>query len=189
MLVEERSGSLRFPRRLTARRQNFCDISRYYANNGWHQATFRVLCDCQLASPMVSAYTRVMSLDPNRLLAVLLAIAVALAPMGGALAANHACEEARAGMTAMEHTQHLGGATVTDSDTAGAGSDHLDSCQSCSEDCCAGSMCSAGACGASVALASASGVQMNSAHDAFQEDFSDSAVTNRQNPPFRPPRV
>ena len=138
---------------------------------------------------MVSAYTRIMSSCPNKLLAVLLALIVAFAPVGGAFAASHACEEGRAGMTAMEHTQHLNGATVTDSDPAVAGSDYFDSCQSCAEDCCAGGMCSAGACGASVALASASGVQLNSAHDAFQEDFADSAVTNRQTPPLRPPRV
>lgn len=138
---------------------------------------------------MVSAYTRVMPSCPNKLLAVLLALIVAFVPMGGALAASHACEDGRAGMTAMEHTQHLDAATVTNSDTAGAGSDYFDSCQSCSDDCCAGSMCSAGTCGASVALASASGVQMNSARDAFHEDFSDSAVTNRQTPLFRPPRV
>jgi len=107
--------------------------------------------------------------------------------MGGALAASHACEEGSGGMAAMDHTQHLNGATVADSNTAGSG--YFDSYQSCSGDCCTGGTCSASACGASAVLASVSGVQMNFAHAAFLEDLSDSAITNRQTPPFKPPRV
>ena len=128
-------------------------------------------------------------MPPNakKLLAVLLALIVAFVPMGAALAASHACEEGSGGMAAMDHTQHLGGATAASGDTAG--SDYFESFQSCSGDCCTGSTCSASACGASAALASVSGVQVNFAHDVFLEDLSDSAITNRQTPPFKPPRV
>lgn len=162
-------------------------VSRTQQNRPTNQGTILLLYDSHLASSPVSAYTRPMPSNPNKLLAVLLALIVAFVPMGGALAASHACEGGSGGMAAMDHTQHLNGATVTDGNTAGSG--YFDSCQSCSGDCCTGSTCSASACGASAALTSVSGVQVNFAHDVFLEDLSDSAITSRQTPPFRPPRV
>ena len=128
-----------------------------------------------------------MSSDPNKLLALLLAFIVAVVPVGGALAASHACEGGSGDVVAMDHTQHSVDSTVGVTDVADSG--FFGSCQDCSGDCCTGNSCSASSCGASVALSSASGVQTNSAHDAVHENLSDSAITNRQTPPFRPPRV
>ena len=128
-----------------------------------------------------------MSPNPNKLLAVLLALIVAFVPMGGALAASHACEEGSEGLTAMDHSQHLGAAQIVTSDATS--SDFFGSCQDCSGDCCTGNTCSANACGASVVLANIGGAQVDAAHGAFNENPSDSAITNRQTPPFRPPRV
>ena len=165
----------------------FAALSRTQQNRPTNQRTILLLYGAHLASCPVSAYTRPMPSNPNKLLAVLLALIVAFVPMGGALAASHACEEGSEGVTAMAHTQHLGATQIVASDTTN--SDFFGSCQDCSTDCCTGNTCSASACGASAALVSGSDVQMKFAHDAFQEDLSDSAITNRQTPPFRPPRV
>ena len=128
-----------------------------------------------------------MTSNSNKLLAVLLALIVAFVPMGAALAANHACEGGSGEMTAMDHMQHSGDATVAISDIAG--SDFFGSCQECSGDCCTGNTCSANACGASAALAAISGVHLSAAHGVLNENLGDSTISNRQTPPFRPPRV
>ena len=128
-----------------------------------------------------------MSPSPKKLLAVLLALIVAFIPMGGAWAASHACEDGSGDVAATDHAQHLGGAMGADRDTADSG--YPGGCLSCSGDCCASGTCPAGTCGASVALVSVSGAQINLADEAFHADLSHSAITRRQIPPIRPPRV
>ena len=126
--------------------------------------------------------------NPNKLLAVLLALIVAIVPMGGALADSHACEEGSGGMTALDHSQHLGAMQVLTSDTTS--SDFFGSCQDCSGDCCTGNTCTAHACGASVVVVTnVNSAQVNVAHGALNENLGDSTISNRQTPPFRPPRV
>lgn len=135
----------------------------------------------------MSAYTRHMPSNPNKLLALLLAFIVAAVPMGGALAAGHACEGGSGDMTAMDHMQHAGDATVAISDIAG--SDFFGSCQECFDGCCTGNTCSADACGASAVLAAISGLHLNAAHGVLNEDLGVSTISNRLTPPLRPPRA
>lgn len=119
---------------------------------------------------------------PNKLLATVLACLLAFAPLGNALAVSDVCEGRGMAMTEMDHTQHLDATqTVTSDITDSEGSS---SCQ-----CCAEHTCSAHACGASVALASAMPAQPERTQDVLIGAFGDRDSSDRQTPPFKPPRV
>ena len=123
-----------------------------------------------------------MASTPNKLTATVLALILAFVPMGNALAVSNACKGPGVAMTEMDHAQHLDATqTVT--------SDMKDSKGSSSCQCCADHKCCASACGASVALASDMSAQLERTHGVLNDAFGDRESSDRQTPPFKPPRV
>lgn len=136
-----------------------------------------------------TGYTRRMPMKTDKMLAVLLALLLALAPISSALAASHSCGSDDGGMTDMDHhSAHTGMISVSLDEAASA--DQTDSCQDCSMDCCVSGACTSSVCGgAASAVVSALKLPLSFSNKVIPSDFLDGAITNRHNPPFRPPRA
>jgi hypothetical protein len=123
-----------------------------------------------------------MASTPNKLLATVLAIILACVPLGNVLAADDACERPVVAMTQMDHAQHLDSSQTVNSDMTD--SERSSACQ-----CCADHAFSVCACGTAVALASYSSAQPERMHGILNDVFGDRESSDRQTPPFKPPRV
>ena len=129
-----------------------------------------------------------MFMNSDKTLAMLLALLLALAPISSALAASHSCGSDDGGMAAMDHSAHMGMTSAGLGDNASAG--QTDFCQDCSADCCVSGACTSNACGSSAsAVTSSLEVSLSFSVDVIASELPDRAVTNRQTPPFRPPRA
>jgi hypothetical protein len=119
---------------------------------------------------------------PNKLLATVLALILVCVPLGNALAAGDACEGTGVAMTQMDHGQHLESSQAVTSDTKD--SEDSSACQ-----CCADHACSVCACGAAVTVASYLSAQPERMHGILNDVSGDRESSDRQTPPFKPPRV
>jgi hypothetical protein len=123
-----------------------------------------------------------MSSTPNKLLATVLALIMVCAPLSNVLAAGDACEELGVAMTQMDHAQHFDALPTFTSDTKD--SEDSSACQ-----CCGDHACSVCACGTAVALASHVSAQPERMHGILNDVSGDRESSDRQTPPFKPPRV
>lgn len=119
---------------------------------------------------------------PNKLLVTVLALILVCAPLGNVLAAGDACERPGSAMTQMDHAQHH-------DPSQAAVSDMKDSERSSACQCCADHACSVCAYGTAVALGSDLSVQPERMRGILNDFSGDRESSDRQNPPFKPPRV
>jgi hypothetical protein len=119
---------------------------------------------------------------PNKLLVSVLSLILSCIPLSNVLAAGDACEGPGVAMTQMDHAQHLDASQT-------AVSDMKDSERSSACQCCADHACSVCACGTAVTLGSYLSVQPERMHGILNDVSGDRERSDRQTPPFRPPRV
>jgi hypothetical protein len=119
---------------------------------------------------------------PNKLLATVLAMILVCVPLGNAVGAGDACEGTGVAMTQMDHGQHLESSQTVTRDMKG--SEGSSACL-----CCADHACSVCACGTAVALGSYLSVQPERMHGILNDVSGDRESSDRQTPPFKPPRV
>lgn len=118
---------------------------------------------------------------PNKLLATVLALMLVSLPLGNVLADGYACEGPGVAMSQMDHAQHLDASQTVAGDTKD--SEGSSACQ-----CCADHACSVCACGTAVALASHVSAQPERMHGVLTHASGDGEGSDRQTPPFKPPR-
>lgn len=129
-----------------------------------------------------------MPMKADKMFAVLLALILALGLVSSAFAASHSCWSDEGRMTATEHLAHERMTSTGLDDIASSGQTNF--CQDCSAGCCVGGACTSSACGSSAsALTSLLKVSLSFSGGLIAPDLPDRAVTNRQIPPFRPPRA
>ena len=119
---------------------------------------------------------------PNKLLATVLALILVCVPLGNALAAGDACEGTGVAMTQMDHGQHLESSQAVTSDMKD--SEDSSTCQ-----CCADHACYVCACGTAVTVVSHVSAQPERMRGIFNDVSGDRESSDRQTPPFKPPRV
>ena len=131
-----------------------------------------------------------MSSRVYRLLILMLALLVAIGPVGNAAAGSHACDpdvDPSMSSGGIAHGDH---AHLQSLDQADSLSQSIPGCDSCDKGCCQGSQCSMGHCAGTAAA-----FQTNTALGFERYAVSaivlsfDRLLAGRITPPFRPPQV